>query len=118
MNRIAIASCAIAALGLNACSTADPQTRGALRGGGIGAAAGALASLVIPGLGFVGGAALGGIGGAGIGAATAKSGQPHYQHDERGRYHLDRNGNKVYDDQGATTAPPPAAPAEPVPAGG
>jgi osmotically inducible lipoprotein OsmB len=117
MNRIAIAGCAIAALALNGCTTADPQTRGALRGGGIGAAAGALAALVIPGFPVLAGLAVGGVGGAGIGAATAKGGQKHYQHDERGRYYIDRNGNRVYEGEGAAAAPP-AAPAEQVPAGG
>jgi osmotically inducible lipoprotein OsmB len=105
MNRLAVASCAVAALGMTGCAH-DPQTRGALRGGGIGAAAGAVASLFIPGLGLVGGAALGGIGGAGIGAATAKD--KHYRHEERSSAPTDREGRPI--DQRAPADAAPEAP--------
>ena len=103
MNRSAIAACVAMSLGVAGCSTANPQERGALRGGGIGAAAGALASLFVPGLGILGGMAIGGIGGAGIGAATSKSGKS-YRHSESPRYPVDQSG-----------APAEQVPAEPAP---
>ena len=109
MNRSVIAGCVAMSLGLTGCAH-DPQARGAMRGGGIGAAAGALASLVIPGIGIWGGAALGAIGGAGIGAATAKN--KSYHHSESPRYPVDANGNPVKQE------PTPSAPAPEAPPGG
>jgi hypothetical protein len=101
MKRSVIAVCAVMSLGLAGCSQ-NPQERGALRGGGIGAAAGALASLFVPGLGILGGMAIGGIGGAGVGAATSKG--KSYHHSESPRYPVDANGN-----------PAEQVPAEPAP---
>jgi hypothetical protein len=105
MKKLAIASCAVLSLGLTGC-THDPEARGALRGGGIGAAAGALASLFIPGLGVLGGAAIGGIGGAGIGVATSKN--KSYHHSESERRAVDQSAAPV--DQPAPEAAPEAPP--------
>jgi hypothetical protein len=96
MNRTALIACTVAALGLTGCTT-DPQERGVLRGGGIGAAGGAIVGALFPGISVLGGAALGAAGGAAIGALTAKDkdGRRFY-HDEHGRYYIDRNGERVY----------------------
>ena len=102
MKKLVIASCAVVSLGLTGC-TQTTESRGALRGGGIGAAAGALASLFIPGLGILGGAAIGGIGGAGIGVATSKPSKT-YRHSESPRYPVDQS-----------SVPAEQVPAEPAP---
>jgi hypothetical protein len=107
MKKLAIASCAVLSLGLTGCAH-DPQARGALRGGGLGAAAGALASLIIPGIGIWGGAALGAIGGAGIGVATSK--HKSYHHSESERRPVDANSYPA--------DPVPAEPAPYAPPGG
>ncbi len=71
-------------------------TRDGLRGAGIGAAGGAVAGALIPGLGVVEGAAIGAAGGAAVGAATS-DGERRWQRDRRGReYYIDRYGNCVY----------------------
>ena len=107
MKKLVIASCAVVSLGLAGC-TQTSESRGALRGGGIGAAAGALAALVIPGFPVLAGLALGGVGGAGIGAATAKHKTVH--HSESERYPVDQNT--------APADPVPAEPAQEAPPGG
>lgn len=105
MKKTAIAACAVLSLGVTGCAH-DPQTRGALRGGGIGAAAGALAALVIPGFPVFAGLAMGAVGGAGIGAATAKHKTVH--HSESERYPVDQSAAPV--DQSAPEAAPEAPP--------
>jgi hypothetical protein len=104
MNKSALALCAAMSLGVTGCSH-DPAARGALRGGGIGAAAGALASLVIPGFPLWGGVAMGAIGGAGIGAATSKKS---YHHTEGERRQVDQSAAPA--DQPAPEAAPEAPP--------
>jgi hypothetical protein len=57
-----------AALVLSACG--ETMGERAATGGGIGAAAGAIGGLLLPGIAWWGGALIGGLGGAAIGAAT------------------------------------------------
>ena len=101
MKKLVIASCAVVSLGLTGC-TQTSESRGALRGGGIGAAAGALAALVIPGFPVFAGLAMGAVGGAGIGAATANHKTVH--HTESPRYPVDQ-GTAPADPVPAETAP-------------
>ena len=108
MKKLVIASCAVISLGLTGC-TQTSESRGALRGGGIGAAAGALAALVIPGFPVFAGLAMGAVGGAGIGAATAKHKTVH--HSESERYPVDQSAPP------AEAAPADAVPAEAPPGG-
>ena len=108
MKKLVIASCAVISLGLAGC-TQTSESRGALRGGGIGAAAGALAALVIPGFPVFAGLAMGAVGGAGIGAATAKQKTVH--HSESERYPVDQSATP------ADAAPAPEAAPEAPPGG-
>lgn len=85
------------AIGVGGC--ARETTRDALRGGGIGAAGGAVAGALIPGVSVVEGAAIGAAGGAAIGAATSE-GDRKWRRDNRGReYYIDKNGNRIYRDR-------------------
>ena len=108
MKKLVIASCAVMSLGLSGCAH-DATARGALRGGGVGAAVGALAGLLVPGLGVIGGMAIGGIGGAGIGAATSRG--KTYHHSESERRPVDANSYP------ADQAPAPEAAPEAPPGG-
>ncbi len=97
MNRIAITlPCLLAMATVGGC--ASETGRDALRGAGIGAAGGAVAGALIPGLGVAEGAAIGGAGGAVVGAATS-DGDRRYYRDSRGReYYVDRDGRRRYRD--------------------
>lgn len=57
-----------AALVLSACG--ESMGERAATGGGIGAATGAIAGILLPGISWWGGALIGGLGGAAVGAAT------------------------------------------------
>lgn len=84
---------AVAALSLGGCETDNKVVRGAA----IGAAGGAVAGAVIPGLSAVEGAAIGAAGGAVVGALD-KDGHRWYR-DDRGReYWVDKDGNRHYRD--------------------
>lgn len=91
---ILIAAGLAAATSVGGC--ARETTRDGLRGAGFGAAGGAVAGALIPGLGVVEGAAIGAAGGAVVGAATSE-GNRKWERDRRGReYYVDENGNRVY----------------------
>jgi len=62
-----------AALVLSACG--ESMAERAATGGGIGAAAGTVAGILLPGISWWGGALIGGIGGAVVGAATTEKKQ-------------------------------------------
>jgi hypothetical protein len=62
-----------AALALSACGESVGER--AATGGGVGAAAGAITGLLLPGISWWGGALIGGLGGAAIGAATTEKKQ-------------------------------------------
>lgn len=65
-----------------------------LKGGAIGAGAGAVAGALIPGLSIGGGALIGAAGGAAI---TALKHRHHYYHDRYGRkYYMDKRGRRIY----------------------
>jgi hypothetical protein len=67
-----------------------------LRGAGIGAAGGAVAGAIIPGLGVGEGALIGGAGGAVVTALT-KGGKHRYYRDSYGRkYYVDKRGRRHY----------------------
>lgn len=62
-----------AALVLSACG--ESMGERAASGGGIGAATGAVAGILLPGISWWGGALIGGLGGAAVGAATTEKKQ-------------------------------------------
>ena len=95
MNKMMMAiPCLLAAASLGAC--ASERGRDTLRGAGIGAAGGAIAGAVIPGLGVAEGAAIGGAGGAAVGAVTS-DGDRRYYRDRNGReYYVDKRGRSIY----------------------
>jgi hypothetical protein len=65
-----------------------------LKGGAIGAGAGALAGAIIPGVSVGNGALIGGAGGL---AYTALKKKHHYYRDSRGRrYYVNKSGYRVY----------------------
>ena len=85
-----------AALSLGAASPLLAQSAGhILRGAGIGAAGGAVAGAVIPGLSVGEGAAIGAVGGAAVNAING--GHHHRYHYHHGRrYWVDRDGYRHY----------------------
>jgi hypothetical protein len=90
---------AVIALGLSATPVLAQSAGHILGGAGIGAAGGAVAGAVIPGLSVGEGAAIGAIGGAAI-RATDGNGRHrhrHYRSHHGQRYWVDRHGNRHYD---------------------
>jgi hypothetical protein len=83
------------ALSVGICSPVAAQSSGQLlKGGAIGAGAGALAGALIPGMSVGTGALVGAGGGL---AYTALKKNRHYYRDNRGRrYYLNKNGYRVY----------------------
>ena len=83
------------ALSIGIASPIAAQNSGQLlKGGAIGAGAGALAGAIIPGVSVGDGALIGGAGGL---AYTALKKDRHYYRDNRGRrYYLNKRGNRVY----------------------
>ncbi len=72
------------------------NTNQVLKGAGIGAAGGAVAGAIIPGLGVGEGALIGGAGGAVVTALT-KGGKHRYYRDSYGRkYWVDKRGRRHY----------------------
>jgi len=71
------------------------STKEVLKGAGIGAAGGAVAGAVIPGLGVGEGALIGGAGGAAVTALT-KGGHRWYRDSNGRKYWLDRRGRRHY----------------------
>ena len=71
------------------------DTSDVLRGGAIGAAGGAVAGAVIPGLGVGEGALIGAAGGAVVGALD-KNGHRWYRDDRGRRYWVDKHGRRHY----------------------
>ena len=85
---------AVAAMTFGAAAPTYAQnTNQVLRGTGIGAAGGAVAGALIPGLGIGEGALIGGAGGA---AVTALTKNRKYYRDNRGRRYYVKNGQRYY----------------------
>jgi len=86
---------AVVALSVAGSAPAFAQSSGhILRGAGIGAAGGAVAGAIIPGLGVGEGALIGGAGGAVINALDKKH---RYYRDSYGRkYYVDKHGRRHY----------------------
>jgi hypothetical protein len=88
----------VAFITLSACaSNGDGRGDRVLRGAGIGAAGGAVAGAIIPGLSVGEGALIGGAGGAVVGALERDRYGRQWYRDERGNeYYINRNGRRVY----------------------
>jgi uncharacterized membrane protein len=87
---------AVVALGLSATPVLAQSAGRILGGAGIGAAGGAVAGAVIPGLSVGEGAAIGAVGGATI-RALDKHHHRHYRSRGGHRYWIDRHGNRHWD---------------------
>jgi hypothetical protein len=90
---------AVAALGLSATPLLAQSAGHILGGAGIGAAGGAVAGAVIPGLSVGEGAAIGAVGGAAIRATDGRGHHHHRHYRSHGghRYWIDRHGNRHWD---------------------
>ena len=93
-NKFIAAAVALSFAGVSAPTMAQ-STNQVLKGAGIGAAGGAVAGAVIPGLGVGEGALIGGAGGAVVTALT--KGKHRYYRDSYGRkYWVDKRGRRHY----------------------
>jgi len=88
---------AVVALGLSSTPVMAQSAGRILGGAGIGAAGGAVAGAVIPGLSVGEGAAIGAVGGAAIRALDKKHRHRHYRSRHGGRYWIDRHGRRHYE---------------------
>jgi len=93
-NKFIAAAIAVSVAGASTAPVLAQSTEHVLRGAGIGAAGGAVAGAVIPGLSVGEGALIGGAGGAIVNALDKKK---RYYRDSYGRkYYIDRHGRRHY----------------------
>jgi hypothetical protein len=94
MTRISFGAAAIAAALVISAPAQAGDTKKVLKSGAIGAAVGAGAGAVVPGLSVGEGAVIGGVGGAVVGAVDKD--RRWYRDAQGRRYYLDKRGNRVY----------------------